>query len=95
MASCKLCLLAAVCSLLILTSFISSTQSASCCVRYSRRRLSCKRLRGYTRQNINGPCDINAVIFHLRDKFVCADPSKDWTQRVMKCLDEMKGIALA
>ncbi|XP_071751509.1 C-C motif chemokine 20b [Centroberyx gerrardi] len=95
MASCKLCLLAAVCSLLILTSFIGSTQSASCCVSYSKRRLQCKRLTGYTHQNINGPCDINAIIFHLPDRFVCADPSKELTQRMMKCVDQRKRRALA
>ncbi|XP_026148099.1 C-C motif chemokine 20b [Mastacembelus armatus] len=90
MASGKVCVLAAVCALVILTTLISSTDSASCCLRYTRRPLPCKRLLGYSIQTINTSCDINAIIFHLQGRFVCADPSMQWTQRAMKCLDEME-----
>nr|XP_020455222.1 C-C motif chemokine 20-like [Monopterus albus] len=90
MASCKMCFLAALCSLVILTAFISGTESASCCLRYARRPLPCKQLLGYSIQTINTFCDINAVIFHLPERFVCADPSMRWTQRGMKCVDEQR-----
>uniref|UniRef100_A0A3Q3JJA2 C-C motif chemokine n=1 Tax=Monopterus albus TaxID=43700 RepID=A0A3Q3JJA2_MONAL len=63
---------------------------ASCCLRYARRPLPCKQLLGYSIQTINTFCDINAVIFHLPERFVCADPSMRWTQRGMKCVDEQR-----
>ncbi|XP_056290202.1 C-C motif chemokine 20b [Pseudoliparis swirei] len=90
MASGRVFLLAVVCSLVILTSFIGSTQSASCCMMYTSRRLPCQRLIGYTIQTIFDSCDINAVIFHLPGRFVCADPSSKWTLRCMKCFDERR-----
>ncbi|XP_034718531.1 C-C motif chemokine 20b [Etheostoma cragini] len=87
MASSKVFLL---CSLMILTTFISSTQSASCCLRYTKRQFPCQRLLGYTIQTMINSCDLRAVIFHLPGKFVCADPSTNWTQRGMKCVDERR-----
>ncbi|CAG6010738.1 unnamed protein product [Menidia menidia] len=80
----------ALAALLLLTALISSTHSASCCVRYTRRPIPCKRLLGYSVQNIRGSCDIRAVIFHLRGRFVCANPSERWTQRGVRCLDERR-----
>ncbi|GAA6215215.1 C-C motif chemokine 20-like [Lates japonicus] len=90
MASSNVCLLAVLCSLAILISFIGNTQSASCCMRYTRRPLPFRRMIGYNIQTINNSCDINAIIFHLPGKFVCADPSMKWTQRGMKFVDEMR-----
>ncbi|XP_031706369.1 C-C motif chemokine 20b [Anarrhichthys ocellatus] len=90
MASSKVCLLAVLCSLVTLTTFIGSTRSASCCMMYTSRRLSCQRLMGYTIQKIVNSCDISAVIFHLPGRFVCANPSSKWTQRGVKCLDERR-----
>ncbi|KAK5849963.1 hypothetical protein PBY51_014255 [Eleginops maclovinus] len=87
MASGKVCFLATLCSLLILSTFIGDAQSARCCLGYTNRRLPCKPLLGYTIQNINRSCDIPTVIFHLRGRFVCADPSSIHTQRLTKCLD--------
>ncbi|KAG7231270.1 hypothetical protein INR49_012101 [Caranx melampygus] len=62
MAISKAYLLVAACSLIILATSISSTESASCCLRYTRRSLSCSRLLGYTVQTINTSCDINAIM---------------------------------
>ncbi|XP_068438240.1 C-C motif chemokine 20b [Clinocottus analis] len=90
MASCRVCLPALLCSLVILSSFIGSTQSASCCMMYTSRPLRCQRLMGYTIQTIINSCDINAVIFHLPGRFLCADPSSKWTLRGMKCVDERR-----
>ncbi|KAK1884779.1 C-C motif chemokine 20 [Dissostichus eleginoides] len=90
MASGKVCFLATLCSLVILSTFIDSTQSASCCLRYTSRRLRCQRLLRYTVQTINTSCDINAIIFHLPGRFVCADPSSIRTQREKKCVDERR-----
>ncbi|XP_041823892.1 C-C motif chemokine 20b [Melanotaenia boesemani] len=93
MSSSKVSLLPALCFLIILTTYINSTESASCCMRYAKRPLRCKQLLGYTIQNITGSCDIHAIIFHLPGRYVCADPSKGWTQRGMKCLDERRRMA--
>ncbi|KAM4534156.1 C-C motif chemokine 20b [Odontesthes bonariensis] len=93
MSTGKACLVVALCSLVILTTCISSTESASCCMRYTRRPQPCKRLLGYNIQTITGSCDINAIIFHIPGRFVCADPSVKWTQRGMKCVDERRKVA--
>nr|AAF23862.1 chemokine CK-1 [Oncorhynchus mykiss] len=86
MISCRVCVLAALFSLLIIT-LIPTTQSADCCLKFTRRPVHCRWLKGYTFQDITSSCDLNAVIFqNLRNKFVCADPSQDWTKRVQRCL---------
>nr|XP_046210963.1 C-C motif chemokine 20-like [Oncorhynchus gorbuscha] len=86
MLCCRVCVLAVLLSLLILI-LIPSSQSAHCCLKYTRRPLQCRRLKNYTHQPITSSCDIHAVIFHTwMDKFVCADPSQDWTKRVQRCL---------
>ncbi|XP_017269566.1 C-C motif chemokine 20b [Kryptolebias marmoratus] len=91
MASSKVCLVAALCSFIILTTFISSTESARCCMNYSKHRPAFKRILTYYKQTITGSCDINAIIFYLRGKFLCADPSVQWTKKAMEFVDEMKG----
>ncbi|XP_030254986.1 C-C motif chemokine 20b [Sparus aurata] len=83
-------LLTALLSLLVLSTFIDNTQSASCCLRYVRRPRSCTPMLGYTIQTINHACDIEAIIFHLPGRFVCANPKADWTQRGVACLDERR-----
>ncbi|XP_036799712.1 C-C motif chemokine 20-like isoform X2 [Oncorhynchus mykiss] len=85
MLCCRVCVLAVLLSILILT-LIPSTQS-DCCLKYTRRPVPCRRLKDYTYQTITSSCDIHAVVFHTRrDKFVCADPSQDWTKKVQRCL---------
>ncbi|XP_060949907.1 C-C motif chemokine 20b [Limanda limanda] len=83
-------LLEAFCTLVLLSTFICSTQSARCCLSYTKRMLPCQRIVDYSIQTINKSCDINAIIFHVRGKFVCADPSKPWTQSRMTCVNEKK-----
>ncbi|XP_053268266.1 C-C motif chemokine 20b [Pleuronectes platessa] len=83
-------LLEAFCTLVLLSTFICSTQSASCCLSYTKRMLPCKRIMDYSIQTINKSCDINAIIFHVLGKFVCADPSQTWTQSRMSCVNEKK-----
>ncbi|XP_074549581.1 C-C motif chemokine 20b [Halichoeres trimaculatus] len=90
MVNSRALLFTTLCSLLILSTFIDSTQSASCCLWYTRRRLHCHRLLGYTIQTINMSCDIKAVIFHNGNNFVCADPASSYTQKLMKCVDDKK-----
>ncbi|XP_023250848.1 C-C motif chemokine 20-like [Seriola lalandi dorsalis] len=91
MGTSKVCLLAVFCTLIILTTFSGCAQSASCCLMYTRRRqLPYTRLLGYTIQNINTSCDINAIIFHLPGRFLCADPSVDSTRKGMAYVDEMR-----
>ncbi|XP_051910434.1 C-C motif chemokine 20b [Hippocampus zosterae] len=77
-------------ALLILTTFTTSTHSASCCLRYMKRKLPCQKVSDYSLQSIGKSCDINAVIFHLPGRFLCANPIASWTQRVMQCIDERK-----
>uniref|UniRef100_A0A8C5GLQ4 C-C motif chemokine n=1 Tax=Gouania willdenowi TaxID=441366 RepID=A0A8C5GLQ4_GOUWI len=75
------------CALIILSGFISSTQSASCCLKYIRHKIPCERIVGYTIQNIYGRCDLDAIIFHIKgDRFRCANPSLSWTKDRMECI---------
>uniref|UniRef100_A0A3P9H1T8 Chemokine interleukin-8-like domain-containing protein n=1 Tax=Oryzias latipes TaxID=8090 RepID=A0A3P9H1T8_ORYLA len=90
MTNSKACLAAALCSLFFLSTFLSSAHSASCCLSYSRRRPPCKLLLGYSIQTITGSCDLPAVILHLPGKFLCADPSMRWTQKLQLCVEERK-----
>ncbi|KAK7881630.1 hypothetical protein WMY93_030039 [Mugilogobius chulae] len=88
MASVKICLLT-VCSLVLLSQLIVPAQSWSCCLKYTKRPLPCKRLLAYSIQTINGNCDISAVIFHQTNgRFVCADPLSPQTQRGIQCIKE-------
>ncbi|XP_047423947.1 C-C motif chemokine 20b [Mugil cephalus] len=90
MANGKVLLMAVLCSLIILTTFIGNAESASCCLNYTKRQLPCRRIKGYTIQTINTSCDIKAIIFHVKGRFVCADPTQSWTQNRMKCVDERR-----
>uniref|UniRef100_A0A672GS34 Chemokine interleukin-8-like domain-containing protein n=1 Tax=Salarias fasciatus TaxID=181472 RepID=A0A672GS34_SALFA len=84
--------LVALCSLLILCTFIGSTQSARCCLNYIHKDkpISCKRVKDYSVQTINNSCDIDAIIFHMqggKSRFLCADPASNFTLRVMQCIE--------
>ncbi|KAJ0059824.1 hypothetical protein NL108_013664 [Boleophthalmus pectinirostris] len=90
MASSKFILLS-LCSLVLLSQFITPAQSWSCCLKYTKRPLPCKRLLAYSIQTVKKNCDINAVIFHHSSgRFVCADPLSPQTQRGMQCVDERR-----
>ncbi|XP_041670149.1 C-C motif chemokine 20b [Cheilinus undulatus] len=92
MASCRVFLLSALCAFIILTTVIDQTQSASCCVYYAKKHVNCNRILGYTYQTVNHACDLEAVIFHVPGRFICADPNRPHTQKLMKCFDERKKI---
>ncbi|XP_048866475.1 C-C motif chemokine 20-like isoform X2 [Brienomyrus brachyistius] len=80
---------AALLMLVTLHLLLSRTESASCCVGYSSKRLPCYKLKRYTIQPITGTCDIVAVIFHTKKGgFICANPLQHWTLNRMKCLHE-------
>uniref|UniRef100_A0A3P9LMY4 Chemokine interleukin-8-like domain-containing protein n=1 Tax=Oryzias latipes TaxID=8090 RepID=A0A3P9LMY4_ORYLA len=73
MTNSKACLAAALCSLLFLSTFLTS-----CCLRYSRRRPPCKLLLAYSIQTITGSY-VQSI------HFLCADPSMRWTQKLQLC----------
>ncbi|KAJ8010750.1 hypothetical protein DPEC_G00078400 [Dallia pectoralis] len=87
MLNANLCILAVMMSLLFV-AFVPNTQAADCCLKYTRHPVSCGRLKDFTLQDLTSSCDLNAVILHTRKvrKFICADPTQAWTQRVVKCL---------
>ncbi|XP_008306526.1 C-C motif chemokine 20b [Cynoglossus semilaevis] len=77
--------------LILLHTFICTSHSARCCLRYSKRPIRCKLLQGYSHQHITASCDISAIVFRWRggaDRFVCADPSQPWTQQCVEKLRE-------
>ncbi|KAL2085253.1 hypothetical protein ACEWY4_018573 [Coilia grayii] len=89
MEKCMSCLLTLLSVLLVFNTFILPTESASCCLSYSRRPVRCQRLKGYTIQGITTSCDIKAIVFHaVGGRFICADPAQLWTQSRIRCLKE-------
>ncbi|XP_046689343.1 C-C motif chemokine 4-like [Silurus meridionalis] len=75
--------------LLILGAFIMDTETARCCMSYTRRPVRCGRLTDYYIQELTGTCDIRAVVFQTKDKRnICADPRMEWTQERIMCLWE-------
>ncbi|KAG5268512.1 hypothetical protein AALO_G00213390 [Alosa alosa] len=89
MESLRLCTLTLLTIIVILNTCILSTESAICCLSYSKRPIRCQKLKGYTMQDINTSCDIKAIIFHsVTGKLICANPEKPWTQHRIQCLKE-------
>ncbi|XP_026121194.1 C-C motif chemokine 20-like [Carassius auratus] len=83
MAHLKTCTL----SVLILIAFLMETDAGHCCLKYRRRPLDCRHLKGFDIQKMTGRCDLAAIIFHTKNgKFVCADPKQPWTQDRVECL---------
>ncbi|XP_075903666.1 C-C motif chemokine 20b [Nelusetta ayraudi] len=91
----RLCLVA-LCSLLILCTFISSSQSVSCCLRYTPHPPPCHRIRTFSVQTIGASCDINAIIFHRKNnRLVCADPKSTETLERLGCLKRRRQTQMA
>ncbi|XP_060761379.1 C-C motif chemokine 20a.3 [Neoarius graeffei] len=67
--------------LLIVSLFCQDTAAWGCCRRYSKGQLPANLIRGYSIQDINANCNINAVIFYTYGhRRVCADPSQPWVR---------------
>ncbi|KAM9436898.1 C-C motif chemokine 20-like [Clarias gariepinus] len=78
--------------ILILSAFIMDTETARCCLSYTRRPVRCGLLKGYYIQEITGSCDIRAIIFKTKDgKSICANPRMEWTHKRINCLWEKAG----
>ncbi|XP_043082021.1 C-C motif chemokine 20b [Puntigrus tetrazona] len=74
-------------SVLILVAFLVETDAVRCCLKYRRRPLDCRHLKGFDIQKMTGSCDLPAIIFHTKNgKLVCADPERHWTQDRVECL---------
>ncbi|XP_062901027.1 eotaxin-like [Mobula hypostoma] len=58
----------------------------SCCKNYSKRVPSIDKIQEYKIQTNEGSCKINAVIFTVGDKRICADPKR---KRVIKTLKQL------
>ncbi|KAG5850454.1 C-C motif chemokine 13-like [Anguilla anguilla] len=70
-----------------LNSFLPQIESVRCCLSYTKKKIHCQRMENYTIQTYMGICDMDAIIFHTKaGKSICADPSKEQTQRTIKCL---------
>ncbi|XP_036378488.1 C-C motif chemokine 20b isoform X2 [Megalops cyprinoides] len=82
--------LGAVALLALLTlGFFLEQADAGCCLSYVKKPFPCHRMKGYTIQDSKTTCDMDAIIFHTKGgKFICADPSKEWTSRRINCLKE-------
>ncbi|CAL1596499.1 unnamed protein product [Knipowitschia caucasica] len=75
----------------LLTQILVPAHSRSCCLKYTKKHLPCKRLLAFSLQSMNRNCDINAVIFHQTNgRLVCADPLSANTQRGMKCVNQRR-----
>ncbi|KAG7487432.1 hypothetical protein MATL_G00023410 [Megalops atlanticus] len=88
MANIRLCAVALL-ALFALCFFLERADAAGCCLSYIKRPFPCRKMKGYTIQDTKTTCDMDAIIFHTKGgKFICADPSKEWTSRRIDCLKE-------
>ncbi|KAF7691575.1 C-C motif chemokine 20-like [Silurus meridionalis] len=79
--------------ILILSAFITDTETARCCLSYTAFPVRCGRIKGYSIQEITGYCDIRAIIFETRNgKYICADPKMRWTQNRVTCLRKKAAV---
>ncbi|XP_045710991.1 C-C motif chemokine 20 [Phyllostomus hastatus] len=90
MSSSKCLLMAALMSLLLLHLCSQSEAMAfDCCLRYTRRVLRTRNIRGFSRQYANETCDIDAVVFYTKNGWaVCADPTKKWVTHAIFVLSQ-------
>ncbi|XP_066565069.1 C-C motif chemokine 20 [Amia ocellicauda] len=75
--------------LVALSLFALQTEAGpgSCCLSYSKNRLPCKVIKGYTIQSVKDNCNIDAILFHTNGgKTLCHDPSKAWVMERIHCL---------
>ncbi|XP_053223141.1 C-C motif chemokine 18-like [Podarcis raffonei] len=63
----------------------SSSSRAYCCLNYINKAIPCKAIKYY--EWASSKCPKPAVIVHLKknNKKLCADPSKEWVQKILKC----------
>ncbi|GAB1285161.1 C-C motif chemokine [Apodemus speciosus] len=64
-----------------------SAGNYDCCLNYAKHVYPSRAIVGFTRQMADEACDINAIIFHLRNKrLVCADPKQQWVKNAVQQL---------
>ncbi|KAG8445569.1 hypothetical protein GDO86_010371 [Hymenochirus boettgeri] len=76
--------------LIIIIQFSQAFGIYDCCISYTKSKLPWKAIRGFSIQNSNEVCDIDAVIFQVSRRSainkklilvqVCTDPNQQWVQ---------------
>ncbi|XP_007498910.1 C-C motif chemokine 21 [Monodelphis domestica] len=72
----------------------SDSGALDCCLKYSQKKIPASIVRTYRRQELNQGCSIPAIIFSPWKKSqadLCADPTVQWVQDLVKRLDEHGG----
>ncbi|KAM4836619.1 C-C motif chemokine 20 isoform 2-T2 [Thomomys bottae] len=84
------CLFLASFALVLLLHLCSRTEASNfdCCLQYTKKALPSKFIVGFTRQLADEACDINAIIFHMRRRLVCANPKEPWVKRAMRIVSQ-------
>ncbi|XP_072543073.1 C-C motif chemokine 20 [Salminus brasiliensis] len=77
------------------TSAAYGPQNHACCVKYTRKPLDFKLIKGYIEQSSREVCRIDAIIFLTkRNKKVCASSADEWVKVVLRRLsDKMKKMS--
>ncbi|XP_061492844.1 C-C motif chemokine 20 isoform X2 [Rhineura floridana] len=58
-----------------------------CCLSYTKKPLPRRAIIGFTEQLSSEVCDINAVVFHMRNGLrACANPEDHWVQKHLRWL---------
>ncbi|MEE6500895.1 hypothetical protein FKM82_003976 [Ascaphus truei] len=71
---------------------LASGDGYDCCKNYSKKPKRMWRIKGFIVQNSSEVCDIDAVIFEIKNKIrVCADPKESW---VIKSLNRFKRLKM-
>uniref|UniRef100_UPI00398E8207 C-C motif chemokine 17-like n=1 Tax=Pristiophorus japonicus TaxID=55135 RepID=UPI00398E8207 len=68
----------------------------SCCLKYSKSVPNFKKIKDYEIQEDDGSCSINAVVFRLRDRWICSNPKDERVKKLVEKLSqkEQRGLFL-
>ncbi|CAN9503381.1 unnamed protein product [Ophioblennius macclurei] len=67
----------------------SSGAGVRCCVRYTRKPVPFKFIRGYAEQKVEHNCRIEAIILITAKRRICADEKDEWVQKILSKISEM------
>uniref|UniRef100_UPI00398F378A eotaxin-like n=1 Tax=Pristiophorus japonicus TaxID=55135 RepID=UPI00398F378A len=63
-------------------------QQKSCCLNYSKSVPNFKKIKDYKIQENDGSCRIEAVVFRLKDRWICSNPEDERVKKLVEKLSQ-------